>query len=61
MAIIPEEICTFINEKAPHYFVPRYLEFVGSLPCTPTNKVQKFKLRRAGVGDAKWDIKNIHV
>jgi crotonobetaine/carnitine-CoA ligase len=52
-----EDICAFINDNAPHYFVPRYMEFVDSLPYTPTNKVQKFKLREAGVNSATWDIK----
>ena len=53
-----EDICTFINENAPHYFVPRYMEFVDSLPYTPTNKVQKYKLREAGVSASCWDIKH---
>ncbi len=53
----PEHLCKFINENAPHYFVPRYLEYVDSLPYTPTNKVQKFKLREAGVTLETWDRK----
>ncbi len=53
-----EELCRFINDNAPHYFVPRYLDFVESLPYTPTNKVQKFKLRQEGVGPHTWDRKN---
>jgi crotonobetaine/carnitine-CoA ligase len=52
-----EELCGFINENAPYYFVPRYLEFVDALPYTPTNKVQKFELRNAGVTAATWDLK----
>jgi crotonobetaine/carnitine-CoA ligase len=52
----PEEICAFINDAAPHYFVPRYIEFVEALPYTPTNKVQKFLLRQSGVTDATWDL-----
>lgn len=52
-----EELCGFINDNAPHYFVPRYLDFVDSLPYTPTNKVQKFKLREEGVGEQTWDLK----
>lgn len=52
-----EAMCEFINDNAPHYFVPRYMEFVDSLPYTPTNKVQKFKLRAAGVSDSCWDLK----
>jgi crotonobetaine/carnitine-CoA ligase len=53
-----EAICEFINDNAPHFFVPRYLEFVESLPYTPTNKVQKFKLRDQGVNEHTWDLKN---
>jgi crotonobetaine/carnitine-CoA ligase len=52
-----EQICHFINDHAPHYFVPRYLEFVDALPYTPTNKVQKFKLREQGVSARTWDLK----
>ncbi len=51
----PEHLCNFIAENAPHYFVPRYLEYVASLPYTPTNKVQKFKLRERGVTETTWD------
>ncbi len=51
----PEDLCKFINENAPHYFVPRYLEFVDALPYTPTNKVQKFALREVGINDRTWD------
>jgi len=54
----PEEICAFINDVAPHYFVPRYLDFVPALPYTPTNKVQKYRLRQAGLGDNTWDRKH---
>lgn len=53
-----EDLCAFINDNAPYYFVPRYMEFVDALPYTPTNKVQKFKLRKAGVGPNTWDLKN---
>jgi crotonobetaine/carnitine-CoA ligase len=52
-----ESICEFINDNAPYYFVPRYMEFVDSLPYTPTNKIQKFKLREKGVGESTWDLK----
>lgn len=56
-ACTPEELCGFINDNAPHYFVPRYLDYVTALPYTPTNKVQKFKLREEGVGEQTWDLK----
>jgi crotonobetaine/carnitine-CoA ligase len=49
------ELARFINENAPHFFVPRYIEFVSELPLTPTNKVQKFVLREKGVTSGTWD------
>jgi crotonobetaine/carnitine-CoA ligase len=55
--VSPEAICKFLNDNAPHYFVPRYMDFVDALPYTPTNKVQKFKLRDQGVSDNTWDLK----
>jgi crotonobetaine/carnitine-CoA ligase len=51
----PEELATFVNETAPYFFVPRYIEFVDQLPQTPTGRVRKFALRQRGVGDATWD------
>ncbi len=53
----PEELAAFINDKAPHFFVPRYIELVDSLPYTPTNKVQKYKLRQVGLTPQTWDLK----
>lgn len=52
-----EDIARFINDNAPFYFVPRYIELAASLPYTPTNKVQKFRLRERGVTEATWDRK----
>ncbi len=56
-ALVPEDLCAYINNCAPHYFVPRYMDFVRELPYTPTNKVQKFVLRQAGVSADTWDLK----
>lgn len=53
----PEDICEFINANAPHYFVPRYMDIVDALPYTPTNKVEKYRLREQGVTDSTWDLK----
>lgn len=53
--VTPEELARFINDNAPYFFVPRYIEIVEELPYTPTNKVQKFKLRKKGVTPATWD------
>ncbi len=54
-----EEIARFINDNAPYFFVPRYIEFVTELPYTPTQKLQKYKLREAGLGPATWDARKV--
>lgn len=55
--VSPEELARFINDNAPHFFVPRYIEFVDELPQTPTGRVQKYKLRERGVTPETWDRK----
>lgn len=54
-SLTAEELARFVNDNAPYFFVPRYIEFVDSLPYTPTNKVQKFKLREKGLAPKTWD------
>lgn len=54
-SVTAEELARFVNDKAPYFFVPRYIEFVDSLPYTPTNKVQKYKLREKGLTPQTWD------
>jgi crotonobetaine/carnitine-CoA ligase len=54
-SIEPETLARFVNDNAPYYFVPRYIEIVDALPYTPTNKVQKYQLRERGVTPTTWD------
>jgi crotonobetaine/carnitine-CoA ligase len=53
----PEELCRFVNERAPYFFVPRYVELLAELPQTPTSRVQKYKLRERGVTPETWDAR----
>lgn len=53
----PAELARFINDNAPHFFVPRYIVPVDTLPMTPTQKVQKNKLREMGLNERSWDAK----
>jgi len=50
-----EDLARFINDNAPYFFVPRYIELVDELPQTPTGRVQKYKLRERGVTAGTWD------
>jgi carnitine-CoA ligase len=54
-SLAPEALARFVNETAPYFFVPRYIEFVDALPETPTGRVQKYKLRERGVTPGTWD------
>ncbi|MGD0074450.1 MAG: AMP-binding protein [Candidatus Binataceae bacterium] len=53
--LAPEELLDFCQERMPRYAVPRYVDFVDSLPKTPTGKVRKEELRRARAGGGAWD------
>ncbi|MFN8217059.1 MAG: AMP-binding protein [Solirubrobacterales bacterium] len=51
----PEEILDFAQDRVPHFAVPRYIEFVDSLPKNPQQRLQKFILRELGLPDTAWD------
>lgn len=56
-SVSEEELARFINENAPTFFVPRYIEFVDDLPLTPTQKVRNNILRERGVTDKTRDAR----
>ncbi|HEY6335900.1 MAG TPA: AMP-binding protein [Alphaproteobacteria bacterium] len=53
--IAPESLIGFLATRMAYFMVPRYLEFAGELPKTPTGKIQKYGLRARGVTPATWD------
>ena len=42
----PEEIVAFLREALPRHMVPRYVQFAGEIPKTPTQKVKRFALAK---------------
>jgi crotonobetaine/carnitine-CoA ligase len=48
-AFEPERFCHDLVELIPRYAIPRYIRVVAEFPKTPTQRVQKFKLRDEGV------------
>ena len=50
-----EDIRAFCKDQIAHYKVPRYIRFVEALPKTPTERVQKVKLREEGVTQDTFD------
>jgi crotonobetaine/carnitine-CoA ligase len=53
--LTPEELIEHAADRMPYFAVPRYVEFMESLPKTPTERVQKFQLRQAGITPNTWD------
>ena len=50
-----DELIAFCRERMADFMVPRYLEFKDALPKTPTDRVEKYKLRQEGINAATWD------
>jgi crotonobetaine/carnitine-CoA ligase len=53
--LAPEDLIRYCNERMAYFAVPRYLEYVPALPKTPTNRVEKYRLREKGVTENTWD------
>jgi crotonobetaine/carnitine-CoA ligase len=54
----PLILTQFCEPRLPYFAVPRYLDFVATLPKTENGKVQKYKLRELGVTANTWDLDN---
>lgn len=50
-----DDLAAWCDARMPSYMVPRYVEVIGALPQTPSQKVQKKALREAGHGPTNWD------
>ena len=42
-------------EHLPRYMIPRYVEVVDQLPRTPTQRIEKYKLREQARSASTWD------
>lgn len=51
----PAALARFLAPRMAAFMVPRFIAIVAALPKTPTGKIQKFDLRRAGVTATTWD------
>ena len=54
-ALTPEELIRYCNDRMPYFAVPRFVEFMESLPKTPTERVEKYRLKQAGITANTWD------
>jgi len=45
----------FCETRMPYFAVPRFVEFLETLPATENGKIQKYKLRERGITGQTWD------
>ena len=51
----PAVLVAFLSGQLAAYMVPRYVRFVDTFPLTPTQKIEKHRLRAEGVTSDCWD------
>jgi crotonobetaine/carnitine-CoA ligase len=53
--LTPENLIDHCYGKMANFMVPRFVRFLDALPKTETERVQKHKLREAGITKDTWD------
>ena len=53
--VTPEEIVRWSEPRIAYFAIPRYIAFRDSLPKTPSQRVEKYKIKQEGVTDDCWD------
>lgn len=54
-AVTPDELAAHCAGQMARFMVPRYWRFATTLPRTPTDKVEKFRLQAEGITPDTWD------
>ena len=57
----PDALVQFCVPRMAKFMLPRYIEFLPELPKTPTLKVEKYRLREAGITPATWDRERVYI
>ncbi|MET7463730.1 AMP-binding protein [Nonomuraea sp. NPDC005501] len=55
-ALTAEDLVEHCARTAARHMVPRYVEFLPDLPKTPTQKIEKFRLRQRGITPQTHDM-----
>ncbi len=51
----PLQLITFCEEHMAYFMIPRYVRYMDELPKTPTERVEKYRLREEGITKDTWD------
>lgn len=55
VTVTAPELIEHCSSRMASFMVPRYVRFLEALPKTPTERVEKYRLRAAGVTKDTWD------
>lgn len=58
-SLLPVDLLDFCQGRIAHFAVPRYVRFLTALPRTPSQRVEKYKLRAAGLTNDTWDRESV--
>lgn len=50
-----EELIRWCEPRMAYFAIPRYIAIRGELPKTPSERVEKFKLKKEGITEDCWD------
>jgi crotonobetaine/carnitine-CoA ligase len=53
--LTPEALLDHAQDRLAHFAVPRYVRFIDELPKTPSQRIEKFRLREVGLTPETWD------
>ncbi|WP_173933902.1 AMP-binding protein [Chelativorans sp. Marseille-P2723] len=53
------ELIAFCEQRLPRYAVPRYVQFIDEFPKTPTERIEKYKLVKAGLSPDAYDRETV--
>ncbi len=51
----PFDVLKFCEDRLPHFAVPRYIRLIDQFPKTPSQRIEKYKLRQEGITSDTWD------
>ncbi|MFJ8235703.1 AMP-binding protein [Ureibacillus sp. NPDC094379] len=55
----PIEVLKFCEERLPYFAVPRYVRIIDQFPKTPSQRIEKYKLRHEGITPDTWDRETV--
>ncbi len=53
--VTEEELVRWCEPRLAYFSIPRYIAIRGSLPKTPSERVEKYKLKEEGITEDCWD------